>query len=528
MTKQLIYNEEAWKKLDSGAKQVYDAVKVTLGPKGHNVVIDNNGILNPTITKDGVTVARVISLKDKFENIGAQLIKEVAARTNDVAGDGTTTSTILGYEIFKEGLKSVKRGMNPAAIKRGIDKAVNIALDDILTRAKPVNNKRDIEHVASISANNDPEIGKLIAEAMDKVGKDGVITVEESKGVETTLDVVEGMQFDKGFVSPYMITDTTRMEAVMEDPYILITDKRISAINDLLPILEKTMNMGKPLVIIADDIDGEALSTLVLNKLRGTLNVVAVRAPGFGERRKAMLADISILTGGMLFSDEAGDSLEMVEVEMLGKAKKVRVSKGSTTIVEGTGKVAEIKARIAQIRAELELTESEYEREQFQARLAKLTGGVAVIRAGASTESELKEKKYRIDDALEATKAAVEEGIVAGGGVTLIRTIPIINELECHSTNEDESTGMAIVKRALESPLKVIASNAGIEGAVVVEAVKKLTGNKGYNALTNKYEDLFKAGVVDPAKVTRSSLQNAASIASMLLATSVLIVEDDE
>ena len=525
MGKQLVYNEEAWKYLDSGAKQVYDAVKVTLGPRGQNVVIDKKWG-SPTITKDGVTVAKEIELSDPFENMGAQLIKEIASKTNDIAGDGTTTSTVLGYEIFKEGLKSVKRGMNPSVVKKGIEKAIKVAVENIASSSKSVDKTDAIAQVACISANNDKEIGDLIAEAMDKVGKDGVITIEESKGFETTLDVVEGMQFDKGYVSPYMITDAERMESIMEDPFILITDKKISVIKDLLPILEKTMNMGKPLVIIAEDFEGEALSTIVLNKLRGTLNVVAVKAPGFGDRRKAMLQDIAILTGGLVISEDAGHNLETAEVEMLGRAKKVTVSKESTTIVEGVGSASDIKARVAQIKKELELSDSTYDKEKLQERLAKLAGGVAVIKAGATTETELKEKKHRIEDALAATKAAVEEGIVAGGGTTLIRAIVVVEKLEQSTTNEDEKTGIAIVKRALETPLRTIATNAGLEGAVVVEKVKELKGNNGFNALTQIYEDLFKAGVVDPVKVVRSSLQNASSIAAMLLTTSVLIADE--
>ncbi len=525
--KQLVYNEDAWKHLDAGAKAVYEAVKVTLGPRGHNVVIEKKWG-SPTITKDGVTVAKEIELKDPFENMGAQLIKEIASKTNDIAGDGTTTSTVLGYEVFREGLKSVKMGMNPSAVKRGIEKAVEVAVKDITSRSKKVETKDSIAQVASISANNDSEIGNLIAEAMDKVGKDGVITVEESKGFETTLEVVEGMQFDKGYVSPYMITDSERMEAVMDNPFILITDKKISVIKDLLPILEKTMNLGKPLMIIAEDFEGEALATIVLNKLRGTLNVVAVKAPGFGDRRKAMLQDIAIVTGGTVISEETGYTLEATELEMLGKASKITVSKENTTIVKGAGSSEDIKARVAQIKKELELSDSTYDKEKLQERLAKLAGGVAVIKAGAATETELKEKKHRIEDAKEATKAAVEEGIVAGGGTTLIRAIDVVAKLEAETVNEDEKTGIAIVKRALEAPLKTIASNAGVEGSVVVEKVKELKGNFGYNALTQEYEDLFKAGVVDPVKVVRSSLQNASSIASMLLTTSVLIADIEE
>ncbi len=525
--KKLSYNEEAWKYLNEGAKAVYDAVKVTLGPRGHNVVIEKKWG-SPTITKDGVTVAKEIELKDPFENMGAQLVKEIASKTNDVAGDGTTTATVLGYEIFKEGLKSVNRGMNPSSVKKGIDAAVKAVTADLLARAKKVEKKEAITQVAAISANNDNEIGALIADAMDKVGKDGVITVEESKGIDTTLEVVEGMQFDKGYVSPYMITDSDRMEANLEDAYILITDKKISSIKDLLPVLEKVVNMGRPLLVIAEDLEGEALATIVVNKLRGTLNVVAVKAPGFGDRRKAMIQDIAILTGGTVISEETGTQLENADVDMLGRAKKVRVSKENTTIVEGAGKAADIEARISQIKKELELSDSTYDKEKLQERLAKLSGGVAVIKAGAATETELKEKKHRIEDALSATRAAVEEGIVSGGGTALIRAIAAVEKIEKGIVDIDEKQGVLIVKKALEAPLSTIAFNAGLEGAVVVEKVKELKDNFGFNALTFSYEDLFKAGVVDPVKVTRSSLQNAASIASMLLTTSVLIAEEEE
>jgi len=527
MGKNLAFNEDAWKYLDTGAKAVYDAVKVTLGPRGHNVVIDKKWG-SPTITKDGVTVAKEIELKDPFENMGAQLVKEIASKTNDIAGDGTTTATVLGYEIFKEGLKSVNRGINPSALKKGIEKAVEAAVKDVVSRSQKVDKKESIAQVASISANNDSEIGDLIADAMDKVGKDGVITVEESKGIETTLDVVEGMQFDKGYVSPYMITDSDRMEAILDDPFILITDKKISAVKDLLPILEKVVNMGKPLMVIAEDLEGEALATIVVNKLRGTLNVVAVKAPGFGDRRKAMLQDLAILTGGTVITDETGLSLETAELEMLGRAKKIRVEKDNTTIVEGAGSAEDIEARISQIKKELDLSDSSYDKEKLQERLAKLSGGVAVVKVGAATETELKEKKHRVEDALSATRAAVEEGIVAGGGVTLIRAISAIEKVEKVTTDVDEKSGIMIVKKAVEAPLSTIALNAGLEGAVIVEKVKELKNNFGFNALTLEYEDLMKAGVVDPVKVTRSSLQNAASIASMLLTTSVLIADEPE
>ena len=525
--KQIVYNEEAWKKLDIGAKAVYEAVKVTLGPRGNNVVIANPWG-SPTITKDGVTVAREIELKDPFENMGAQLIKEVASKTNDIAGDGTTTSTILGYEIFKEGLKSVKRGMNPTAVKRGIDKAIEMAIRDITSRSKSIDTKTAIAQVASISANNDKVIGDLIAEAMDKVGKDGIITIEESKGFETLLEVVEGMDYDKGYVSPYMINNQEKMEAVLENPFILITDKKISATTDIVPILEATMNMNRPLMIIAEDFDGEALQTIVLNILRGALKVVVTKSPGFGDRRKALLQDLAAVVGGTVISEETGLKLNETTVDMLGTASKVRVTKEHTTIIEGAGTADAIQARATAIRTQLEQTEAPHDRERLQERLAKLVGGVAVIKAGATTETELKEKKHRIEDALSATRAAVEEGIVAGGGTTLIRAITVVAELELHTTNEDERTGIAIVRKALESPLKTIALNAGLSGEVVVEKVKELKGNFGFNALTQVYEDLFKVGVVDPVKVTRCSLQHAASIASMLLTTSVLIAPIEE
>lgn len=525
--KQIVYNEEAWKKLDIGAKAVYEAVKVTLGPRGNNVVIANQWG-SPTITKDGVTVAREIELKDPFENMGAQLIKEIASKTNDIAGDGTTTSTILGYEIFKEGLKSVKRGMNPTAVKRGIDKAIEIAIKDITGRSKSIETKAAIAQVAAISANNDRVIGDLIAEAMDKVGKDGIITIEESKGFETTLDVVEGMDYDKGYVSPYMVNNPEKMECVLENPYILITDKKISSTTDIVPILEATMNMNRPLMIIAEDFDGEALQTVVLNVLRGSLKVVVTKSPGFGDRRKALLQDLAAVVGGTVISEETGLKLNETTLEMLGTASKVRVTKEHTTIIEGNGSAEAIQDRALAIRTQLNLTEAPHDRERLQERLAKLVGGVAVIKAGATTETELKEKKHRIEDALSATRAAVEEGIVAGGGTTLIRAIEVVGELERHTTNEDERTGIAIVKKALESPLKTIALNAGLSGEVVVEKVKELKGNFGFNALTQVYEDLFKVGVVDPVKVTRCSLQHAASIASMLLTTSVLIAPIEE
>ncbi len=525
--KKLVFNEEAWKELDKGAKILYDAVKATLGPRGRNVVIEKKWG-SPTITKDGVTVAKEIELKNPFENMGAQLIKEIASKTNDTAGDGTTTATVLGYEIFKQGLKSIMVGANPSAIKHGIDKAVEVAVKYIVDQSAPVETKEKIAQVAAISANNDAVIGDLIADAMDKVGKDGVITVEESKSIETTLEVVEGMQFDKGYVSPYMVTDKERMEAVLEDPYILLTDKKISAIKDLLPILEKIMQIGKPLVVIAEDLEGEALATLILNRLRGTLNVVAVKAPGFGDRRKAMLEDIAILTGGTVIAEETGHTLDGVELEMLGRAKKMKISKENTVIVEGAGDKKDITGRISQIKKEIELSDSSYDKEKLQERLAKLAGGVAVIKAGAATETELKEKKHRIEDALSATRAAVEEGIVAGGGITMLNTIPALEKLAASILDEDERIGVTIVKKAMEAPLHAIVDNAGLEGGIIVEKVKEAKKGIGFNALTLKYEDLFKAGVVDPVKVARSALQNAASIASMLLTTSVLIAEEPD
>lgn len=525
--KKLVYNEEAWNLLNEGAKVVYNAVKVTLGPRGHNVIIENkNG--SPTITKDGVSVAKEIELENPFQNMGAQLVKEIASKTNDIAGDGTTTATILGYEIFKEGLKSVNKGMNPMSIKKGIYKAVEAVVQDIYSKAKKVEKKESISQVAAISANNDSTIGNLIADAMDKVGKDGVITVEESKGIDTTLEVVEGMQFNKGYVSPYLITNNDKMEDNLDDCFILLTDRKISSIKDILPILEKTTSLSKPLLIIAEDLDGEALTTLVINKRRGTINVMAVKAPGFGDKQKAMLQDIAVLTGGTVVSKDVGINLEDATMEMLGKAKKIKVTKDTTTIVEGAGTTQDIENRVIQIKNEMSVSESTYDIEKLQERLAKLSGGIAVIKAGAATETELKEKKHRIEDALSATKAAVEEGIVAGGGVTFIRAIKSIELIEKSIVDLDEKTGVLIVKKALEAPLYTIANNAGLEGAVVVEKVKELKDNFGFNALTFQYEDLFKSGVVDPVKVTRSSLQNAASIAAMLLTTSVLIVDIDQ
>ncbi len=523
MAKDLMFNESARRKLEKGVNALADAVKVTLGPKGRNVVLEKK-YGSPTITNDGVTIAREIDLEDPFENMGAQLVKEVATKTNDVAGDGTTTATVLAQAIVREGLKNVAAGANPMLVKKGIDKAVEAAVAHIRELAKPVETREAIAQVASVSA-ADEEIGNLIADAMEKVGKDGVITVEESQTFGTTLDVVEGMQFDRGYISPYMVTDSERMEAVLENPYILITDKKISSVQDLLPVLEKMMQVGRPLLIIAEDVEGEALATLVVNKLRGTLNVCAVKAPGFGDRRKAMLSDIATVTAGEVVSEEVGLKLENATMDMLGRAARVVVTKEETTIVDGEGKVEDIKARIAQIRAQIEETTSDYDREKLQERLAKLAGGVAVINVGAATETELKEKKHRIEDALSATRAAVEEGIVPGGGVTLTNAVAGVEGLEYEG---DVQTGVNIVARALTEPLRQIANNAGMEGAVVVSQVRKLEAGQGFNALTGEYVNMLNAGIVDPAKVTRSALQNAASIASLLLTTEALIADQPE
>lgn len=526
--KEIIFSDEAWRALERGVNKVANAVKATLGPRGRNVVLEKKWG-SPTITNDGVTIAKEIDLEDPFENMGAQLLKEVASKTNDIAGDGTTTATVLGQAIFKAGLKNVVAGANPMAIKRGVEMAVKATVAKLKRESKKVETKEAIAQVASISANNDPEIGNLIADAMEKVGKDGVITVEESKGIDTTLEVVEGMQFDKGYASPYLITDRERMEAVLEDAFMLLTDKKISAIKDLLPTLEKVVQAGKPLLIIADDIEGEALATIVVNKLRGTINCVAVKAPGFGDRRKAMLEDIAILTGGTVISEDTGATLEKVEETLLGKAKKIIVEKEKTTIITEDGsKKAAVKDRIAQIKKEIELSDSSYDKEKLQERLAKLSGGVAVVKAGAATETELKEKKHRIEDALSATRAAVEEGIIAGGGAALIHAIDDVAKLE-EKTEGDEKIGVAIVRKALEEPLKQIADNAGWEGSVVIEKIKNSKDSSfGFNAQTFEFTDMIKAGIVDPLKVTRSALQNAASISSMLLTTEALIVEKPE
>lgn len=518
MAKQIVFNEDARHALERGVNALAEAVRVTLGPKGRNVVLDKK-FGAPLITNDGVTIAREIELEDPFENMGAQLVKEVATKTNDVAGDGTTTATVLAQAIIREGLKNVAAGANPMGIKRGIEQAVETIVNDIKTNAKPIESKEAIAQVASISA-GDANIGVLISDAMEKVGKDGVITVEEAKGMTTELQVVEGMQFDRGYISAYMITDTDKMEAVLNDPFILITDKKIGAIADILPVLEKVVQSGRQLLIIAEDIEGEALATLVLNKLRGTFTCIAVKAPGFGDRRKAMLEDIAILTGGTVITEDLGLKLENTTVEMLGRARQVRVTKEETTIVEGSGSQDDIKGRVEAIKKQIEETTSDFDREKLQERLAKLSGGVAVIQVGAATEVEMKEKKLRIEDALAATRAAVEEGIVAGGGCTLVDAAQALDSLQLTG---DEKTGVAIVRRSLEEPLRQIANNAGFEGSIVVEKVRNAGRGVGFNALTEVYEDMIAAGIVDPAKVTRSALQNAASIAAMLLTTECLV-----
>ncbi len=523
--KQLIFDEQARQAILRGVQKLSKAVVATLGPKGRNVVIDKK-FGSPTVTKDGVTVAKEIELEDPYENMGAQMVREVASKTSDIAGDGTTTATVLAEAIYREGLKFVTAGANPIGIQRGINKAVEAAVGHLDKISKKVKDKEEIKQVAAVSANWDYDIADKIADAMDKVGKDGTITVEEAKSIETTLDVVEGMQFDKGYLSPYFVTSAEAMEAKLEDVYILIYEKKISSLKDLLPILEKTAKLGKPLLIIAEDVEGEALATLVVNKLRGTINVCAVKAPGFGDRRKEMLEDIAKLTGGLFITDDLGRKLESVELNDLGRAKTVVVDKENTTIVEGHGKSSDIQGRVNLIRRQIEETTSDYDREKLQERLAKLAGGVAVINVGAATETEMKEKKARVEDALHATRAAVEEGIVAGGGVALIRTISAIDGVK--GANEDETIGIGIIKRAVEAPLRSLSANAGVEGSVIVEAVKKAKGNEGYNVATGEYEDLVKAGVVDPKKVTRSALQNAASIAGLLLTTECLITEVPE
>ena len=523
MAKELLFREDARKKLEHGVNALADAVKITLGPKGRNVVIEKS-YGSPTITNDGVTIAREIELEDHFENLGAQLVKEVATKTNDVAGDGTTTATVLAQAIVREGLRNVAAGANPIFLKRGIEKAVEAVVDEIKRTAKPIETKEAISQVASISA-ADAQIGNLIADAMERVGKDGVITVEESNTIGTSVEVVEGMQFDRGYISHYMVTDTDRMEAVLDDAYLLITDRKISAVADILPVLEKIIQVGKPLLIIAEDVEGEALATLVLNKLRGTLSVCAVKAPGFGDRRKAMLEDIAVVTGGQVISEDLGLKLENVTLQMLGQARQIKVSKEETTIVDGKGTTEKIQARINQIKAEIEESTSDYDKEKLQERLAKLAGGVAVIKVGAATETELKEKKHRIEDALSATRAAVEEGIVAGGGTMLVDAISVLDNLNLEG---DEATGVNIIRRVLEEPLKMIATNAGLEGAIVVEKVKSLPKGVGFDVLSEEYVDMVERGIIDPAMVTRSALQNAASIGSMILTTEVLIVDKPE
>lgn len=520
--KQLLFDEAARQSILRGVTILTDAVKATLGPRGRNVVIDRK-FGAPNITKDGVTVAKEIELKDPYENMGAQLVREVASKTSDVAGDGTTTATVLAYSIYKEGMKYVTAGANAIDLKRGIDKAVETVVDELKKMSKPVAEKKEIAQVGTISANNDPSIGELIAEAMDKVGKDGVITVEEAKSMATTLDVVEGMQFDRGYISPYFITDPERMECRLDDAFILIHDKKISSMKDLLPILEQIAKMGKPMLIIAEEVEGEALATLVVNKLRGTLQVCAVKAPGFGDRRKAMLEDIAILTGGTVISEDIGLKLENVKINDLGRAKKITVDKENTTIVEGAGDHAKIQGRVKQIKAQIEETTSDYDREKLQERLAKLVGGVAVINVGAATEAEMKEKKARVEDALHATRAAVEEGIVPGGGVALIRCIKALDKLKL---DHDQQIGVNIVKRALEEPIRQIVANAGVEGSIVVEKVRESKdANFGYDAYKEEYTDMLKAGIIDPTKVTRTALQNAASVAGLMLTTEVMITE---
>ncbi|MEW6410680.1 MAG: chaperonin GroEL [Nitrospirota bacterium] len=525
MAKQVLFDEQARSSILKGVTLLNDAVKATLGPKGRNAILDKK-YGAPAITKDGVTVAKEIELKDPYENMGAQLVKEVASKTSDVAGDGTTTATVLATAIYKEGVKNIAAGANPMDLKRGVDKAVEMVVEELKKLSKPTQEKKEIAQVGTISANNDPEIGNLIAEAMDKVGKDGVITVEEAKSMTTTLEVVEGMQFDRGYISPYFVTDPERMEANLEDVFLLINEKKISGMKDLLPILEHIAKMGRPLVIIAEDVEGEALATLVVNKLRGTLQVAAVKAPGFGDRRKAMLEDIAILTGGQVISEDIGVKLENVKLSDLGRAKKISIDKENTTIVEGAGDSSKIQGRVKQIKTQIDETTSDYDREKLQERLAKLVGGVAVINVGAATETEMKEKKARVEDALHATRAAVEEGIVPGGGVALMRCIPALDKLK--GENEDQKIGINIVKKALEEPIRQIVNNAGVEGSIVVESVKKEKTNVGFDANTEKFVDMMQAGIIDPTKVTRYALQNAASVAGLMLTTAVAVTEIPE
>ncbi len=519
--KEIKYDMKAGEAMLKGLNTLAEAVKVTLGPKGRNVILDKS-FGSPTITKDGVTVAKEIELSDKFENMGAQMVKEVASKTSDVAGDGTTTATILAQAIYAEGSKLIAAGNNPMAIKRGIDKAVEATVSELKRISKPTKDQKEIAQVGTISANNDPTIGNIIAEAMEKVGKEGVITVEEAKSMETTLEVVEGMQFDRGYISPYFVTDPEKMEAVLSEPYILINEKKISNMKDLLPVLEQIAKMGKPLLIIAEDVEGEALATLVVNKLRGTLQCAAVKAPGFGDRRKAMLEDIAILTGGQVISEDLGIKLENISLKDLGTAKRLTIDKDNTTIVDGGGERSALEGRVKQIRAQVEETTSDYDREKLQERLAKLIGGVAVINVGAATETEMKEKKARVEDALNATRAAVEEGIVPGGGVALIRCIPALDQLKLHG---EEQLGVKLIRRAIEEPARQIANNAGFEGSVIVERLKNEKDAMGFNAETGVFEDLLAAGVIDPTKVTRFALQNAASVAGLLITTAAMIAE---
>ena len=522
--KVLLYDEDARKAILKGVNTLADAVKITLGPKGRNVIIEKS-YGSPTVTKDGVTVAKEIELEDRFENMGAQMVREVASKTSDVAGDGTTTATLLAQAIYREGAKTVAAGSNPMDVKRGIEKAVEVVVKELQKLSKPTKDQKEIAQVGTISANNDETIGNIIAEAMGKVGKEGVITVEEAKGLETELEIVEGMQFDRGYLSPYFATNAEKMIVSLEDCFILINEKKISSMKDLLPILEQIAKMGKPLLIIAEDIEGEALATLVVNKIRGTLHVAAVKAPGFGDRRKAMLEDIATLTGGQVISEDIGSKLENVPLQDLGRAKKIMIDKDNTTIVDGAGDRASLEGRVKQIRAQIEETTSDYDKEKLQERLAKLVGGVAIIKVGAATETEMKEKKTRVEDALNATRAAVEEGIVPGGGVAYLRTLPVLDELKLEG---DEQTGLNIVKKALEEPLKMIASNAGMEGSIVVEKVKEKKGAFGFNAQTEQYEDMNKAGVIDPTKVVRFALQNAASVAALMLTTQCMVADKPE
>ncbi len=527
MAKQLMFNEEARKKLLSGVEQISRAVKVTLGPKGRNVLLDKK-FGAPTVTKDGVSVAKEIELEDAYENMGAQLLKEVATKTNDVAGDGTTTATVLAYSMVREGLKAVAAGMTPIELKRGIDKAVALAVEEIKKNSKEIKGSDEVAHVASVSANNDEEIGKILADAIEKVGKDGVITVEEAKTMDTTTDFVEGMQFDRGYISPYFVTDRDRMETVFDNPYILIHDKKISNMKDMLPLLEKIAQSGRQLLIIAEDVDGEALATLVVNSLRGTLKTCAVKAPGFGDRRKAMLEDIAILTGGEVISEELGLKLENTDISQLGQAKSVKIDKDNTTIIDGAGKAKDIKDRVAQIKAQIEETTSDYDKEKLKERLAKLAGGVAVINIGAVTEVEMKEKKHRVEDALSATRAALEEGIVSGGGLALIQAASALEKADMTALSDDEKVGFKIVRRALEEPIRQIAENAGVDGAVIAERAKGEKKGVGFDAAKMEWVDMMKVGIIDPAKVTRSALQNAASVASLLLTTECAITDIPE